>query len=159
VPPAPAWSYDFVTSTESVETCACDGTSRATSQVERLDDGGIRFSQVVRGGAQDASGELTWPFSLQQWGEMRPSGGQLEYRFGLTSGAGVHLYGGAAVLAETVTNKNNSTKYRFEGTFDLMNPQAPAVGLPSRGFVSATIGVWADGSIYVGSFTLTDAPA
>jgi RNA polymerase sigma-70 factor (ECF subfamily) len=159
LPPAPAWSYDFVSSTESVEQCTCDGSSRVTSQVERLDDGGLRFSQVVKGGVRDAAGDLTWPFYLQQWGEMGPFDGRLDYRIGITSAAGVHLYGGAAVLAETVTDADGSRVYRFEGTFSLTDPQSPAVGLPGRGFVTATLGVWSDGTIYVGSLILTDAPA
>jgi hypothetical protein len=71
----------------------------------------------------------------------------------------VHLYGGAAVLAETITNEDGSTVYRFDGTFSLTNPQSPAVGLPSRGFVTTTLRVWADGTIYAGSLTLTDATA
>jgi hypothetical protein len=90
---------------------------------------------------------------------MGPLDGRLDYRIGITSAAGVHLYGGAAVLAETVTDDDGSRVYRFEGTFSLTDPQSPAVGLPERGFVTATLGVWSDGTIYVGSLTLTDAPA
>jgi len=159
LPPAPAWSYEFVSSTESVETCECDEGSRATSQVERLEDGGFRFSQVVKGGARDSAGDLTWPFSLQQWGEVGPTGSLLEYRFSLKSAGGAHLYGGLATLAETAENEDGSTTYRFEGTFNLMNPQSPVAGLPGRGFVSATLRVWADGTIYGGSLTLSDVSA
>ena len=157
-PPAPAWSYDFVTSTESVESCACDGSSTASSsRIERLAEGAFGFSQVIQGGARDASGDQTWPFSLQQWGEVGPSAGRVDYRFRLTSAAGVFLYYGSGSLAETTQNEDGSTMYRFEGTYDLLSSQAVAPGLPSRGFGSLTIGVWQDGTIYTGSFALQDA--
>ncbi|MGH9026400.1 MAG: hypothetical protein ACRDWD_09855, partial [Acidimicrobiia bacterium] len=157
--PPPAWSYDFLSSTESVEACACDGTSTMSSQVKQLAEGGFTFSQVIRGAARDSAGDLTWPISLQQWGEIGPDGGVLEYRFRLSSIQGPHLYWGRAVLAETITHENGSTVYRFEGTFGPSNPSmVPATGLPHRGFVSATVGVWQEGTIYVGSVSLQDAP-
>ena len=159
LPPAPAWSYDFVTSTESVETCACDGSSTASSsRIERLEEGGFSFSQVVRGGVRDSGGDVTWPFSLQQWGRVGgESDGRIEYRFRLSSGAGTFLYYGSGVLAVVTDHEDGSATYRFEGTFDLLVPQSVAPGLPYRGFASVTIGVWQDQTIYTGSFTLQDA--
>ena len=158
LPPAPAWSYDFSSSVDSVETCVCDGSSNALgSRVQQLAEGGFSFAQVVRGGAGDAGGDVAWPFSLQQWGRIGASEGQIDYHFRLTSSAGVFLYYGSGVLAETVQNDDGSAMYRFEGTFDLMTTQTVSPGLPSRGFTSITMGVWQDGTIYVGSLALQDA--
>jgi hypothetical protein len=164
VPAAPPWSFVFSTSTESIETCDCDGTSRVQTQASPLEGGGLRFSQVVNGAAVDAAGEVTWPFYLLQEGsivrlpngEIDPAASLLEYRFGLESGAGTHLYYGAAALTEAVTNDDGSTLYRFEGTFNLMEPETAAPGLPSQGSVTATIGVWQDGTIFVGSLSLQE---
>ncbi len=139
-----------------METCACDATTRSTGLfVDRLPDG-ITFSQQVSGAALDSAGDPTWPFYLVQQGTLAP-GGSLSYHFGLDSGAGHFLYQGVAALGETVANEDGSTTYHFEGTFDLLSPSAPAAGLPYRGYVSATVGVWSDGTIYTGSFSLTEA--
>lgn len=159
VVPPPAWSFDFITSTTSVEICACDGSSATTApRVDRTGEDSFTFSQGIRGGASDSEGDLAWPFSLLQWGQVGPEGGRIEYRFGLTSVAGLFRYQGVGSLAETVRNEDGSALYRFEGTFELVDSSAaPAPGLPIRGFVSIRIGVWQDGTIYVGSFTLQDA--
>ena len=63
------------------------------------------------------------------------------------------------MLAEATASDNGAIEYRFEGTFDLTHPKDPVAGLPSRGFVSATIRVWPDGTIYGGSIALEDVPA
>ena len=158
IPPAPEWNYDFVTSTQSVEVCDCDGSSTtSTKWIQRLGDGEFSFSQAIRGGARDADGDLTWPFLLQQWGQVGLEGGSVDYRLTITSSAGLFLYYGSAVLAERVVNPDGSTTYRFEGTFGLLDPDVPAPGLPWRGFVSATVGVWQDGTIHTGSFSLVEA--
>jgi hypothetical protein len=157
-PAAPEWSYDFASSIDSVETCACDSSSVASgSRIQKLDDGGFSFSQVIRGGASDAGGDVAWPFSLQQWGDVGTTDGRIDYRFRLTSSTGVFLYYGSGVLAETTQNEDGSAMYRFEGTFELLMNKTVIPGLPSRGFVSLTIGVWQDGTIYTGSFAVHDA--
>jgi hypothetical protein len=159
-PPAPAWSYDFASSTESVETCGCDiTTSSALSRIEELPDGGFTFAKQVRGAARDASGDPSWLFSLSQWGDVSGADGRIEYRFRLTSAAGVFLYYGSGTLAQVTSAEDGSSAFRFEGTFELLTPQVAAPGLPTRGFASATIGVWQDGTIYTGSFALDDAGA
>ncbi len=155
VPPAPAWSFDLVSSVESVESCECPAPTLTSSRIEQS-DGGFSFSQVVTGGARDSNGDPTWPFYLIQNGQVGPEGGSLEYRFNLSSAGGEFLYGGAAALAETTAAEDGSVLYRFEGTFDLLSPTSPFAGLPWRGAVSVTIGVWADGTIYTGAYTLTD---
>jgi RNA polymerase sigma-70 factor (ECF subfamily) len=157
VPPAPAWSYSFTSSTESVETCDCAGTRLVTSHVSRREDGRVAFSTFVKGGALDAVGDPTWPFWLLQEGKVEGSLGTLAFRFGLSSSAGTFLYGGEAALAEAVEREDGSTSYTFAGTFDLLNPQQPVAGLPWRGTLTATVDVWVNGTIYGGSFFLSDA--
>jgi RNA polymerase sigma-70 factor (ECF subfamily) len=158
IPPAPAWTYELTASTQSVELCECDGSSTAsTKRIQGVGDGAFSFNQAIRGGARDSGGDLTWPFVLQQWGIVGPDGGSVEYRLTLTSSAGLFLYYGSAILVERVENADGSTTYRFEGTFGLLDAGAPAPGLPSRGFVSATVGVWQDGTIHTGSFSLVEA--
>jgi RNA polymerase sigma factor (sigma-70 family) len=157
-PPAPEWSYGFSSSVDSVEACACDGSSTASgSRIQQLAEGGFSFAQVIRGGAGEAGGDIAWPFSLQQWGQVGPLEGQIDYRFRLTSSAGVFLYYGSGVLAEMTPGDDGSTMYRFEGTFDLVTTRTVSPGLPSRGFASITMGVWQDGTIYAGSLALQDA--
>ena len=157
--PAPAWSFAFTSSSKSVESCSCSPDAELIASKVDHGENGFDFSQGIRGGARDAAGDLTWPFSLQQWGQVRADGGQLAFRFTLSSGAGNHLYGGSAALAEAVELDDGAVAYRFEGTFDLRNAPQPVAGLPWRGFVSATISVWPDGTIYAGSFSIQDAPA
>jgi RNA polymerase sigma-70 factor (ECF subfamily) len=160
VVPAPAWSYAFTVSTESVESCDCPASSYSGPPRVERGDGGFRFSRVITGAAVDAVGDPTWPFYLLQEAQVGPSvagGGSLEYRFGLGSGAGEFLYGGAAGLVETVEHENGSTTYRFEGTYSLSSPSTPLAGLPFRGFVAASVSVWEDGTFYAGSFSLTEA--
>jgi RNA polymerase sigma-70 factor (ECF subfamily) len=167
IPPAPAWTFAFTSNTESIETCGCGGSPTAQTQIRPADDGGFRFSQVINGAALDASGDEAWPFFLMQegavvrtaGGELDPATSLLEYRFGLQSGAGTHLYYGAATLTEAVEREDGSTLYRFEGTFNLSEATASAAGLPSRGTVAATIEVWQDGTIYGGSLSLDEIPA
>ncbi len=120
-------------------------------------EGGFTFSQVLSGGASDAAGDVAWSYALQHWGEVAPEGGKIDYRLTLISGAGTYLYGGSAILAETTELESGAIVYRFEGTFDLVNHRQPVAGLPWRGFVSATVGVWPDGSIFTGSLALEDA--
>jgi hypothetical protein len=156
-PPAPAWSFDFTSSTDSVETCACAGEAELVGSQVHQTPNGFTFSQGITGGVRDAAGDLTWPFSLQQWGDVRSDEGRLDYRFSLVSGAGNFLYGGAAALAEITELDDGALVYRFEGTFSLTGGSQPAPGLPSRGFVSATLGVWPDGTIYSASLSLEDA--
>jgi RNA polymerase sigma-70 factor, ECF subfamily len=159
-PPVPDWSFDVTSSTTSVESCSCSADGElVASQDDGAPDDLFTFSQAIRGGARDAVGDLTWPFALQQWGEIRPSGGRLEYRLMLSSGSGKYLYGGTAALAEVTEIPDGGTVYRFEGTFDLTKASQPVAGLPWRGFVSATIRVWSDGTIYGGSLALEDASA
>jgi hypothetical protein len=159
-PPVPAWSYDFVSSTESVESCGCDTASASPlARVEATDGGGFTFAKQIRGAARDAGGDASWLYSLSQWGDVNGPDGHLEFRFRLTSAAGVFLYYGSGTLAEVVASGDGAAVYRFEGTFELLTPQVAATGLPTRGFVSATLGVWQDGTIYTGSFALDDAGA
>jgi hypothetical protein len=160
VVPPPAWSYAFLTSTESVETCECDGlTSVSGHRVEDFGDGRFSFNQVIRGAAADAGGDPAWPFSLQQWGEVRGTEGRIDLRFRLESGAGDFLYAGQAALAEVVELDTGAVLYRFEGTYDLTSGAQTVPGLPLRGFVSLTIAVWDDGTIYTGSLALSDVQA
>jgi RNA polymerase sigma-70 factor (ECF subfamily) len=160
-PPAvPAWSYDFVSSTASVESCGCDAASVSPlARIEATEGGGFTFAKQIRGAARDASGDASWLYSLSQWGDVNGPDGHLEFRFRLTSAAGVFLYYGNGTLAEVVASADGSAAYRFEGTFELLTPQVAAPGLPTRGFVSATLGVWQDGTIYTGSFALDDTGA
>ena len=108
---------------------------------------------------RDSEGDLTWPFSLLLWGEVRSEAGQVDFRLTLTSGAGNYLYGGSGILAEVSELEDGAAEYRFEGTFERTNGRQPVAGLPSRGFVSATLRVWPDGTIYAGSLALEDVPA
>ena len=58
-------------------------------------------------------------------------------------------------MAEVAKADGEGTIYRFEGTFELLKGE-PVAGVPQRGFMSATIGMWADGTIYSGSLALED---
>jgi RNA polymerase sigma-70 factor (ECF subfamily) len=157
--PAPAWSFELTSSTESVETCSCPPTGELVgSQLDRAQDG-FTFSQSIRGGTRDSAGDLTWPFSLLLWGEVRSEAGQVDFRLTLTSGAGNYLYRGSGILAEVSELEDGAAEYRFDGTFERTNGRQPVAGLPSRGFVSATLRVWPDGTIYAGSLALEDVPA
>jgi len=159
-PPAPAWTYGFVSSTDSVESCGCDATSiSAASRIQPVEGGGFTFAKQIRGAALDASGDAAWAYSISQWGDVSGPDGRIGYRFRLTSAVGTFLYYGSGTLAEVVASDDGSTTYRFEGTFELLTPQVAAPGLPTRGFASATLGVWQDGTIYTGSFALEDAGA
>ncbi len=155
IPPAPAWTFDFVSSTESIETCECPPSTLTTSQLER-GEGQFSFSQLINGGALDSNGDVTWPFYLVEDGVVGADGGSLEYRFGLSSAGGDFLYGGVASLTETTTADDGSVTYRFDGTFDLLNASSPVAGLPWRGFTTITVRVWVDGTIYGGSLTVDD---
>jgi hypothetical protein len=156
-PPAPAWSFTFQSSMESVETCACP-ESRVTTAPVSAEDGVFAFSTVITGGAVDAVGDPTWPFHLIQNGAVQADGGELLLRFGLTSVVG-HLYEGTADLVDTIEHEGGSTTYRFEGSYALITPDVPLAGLPWRGTVTATIGVWADGTIFTGSLALQELVA
>jgi RNA polymerase sigma-70 factor, ECF subfamily len=157
--PAPAWSFELTSSTASVETCSCSpGGELVGSQFDQAQDG-FTFSQNIRGGTRDSEGDLTWPFSLLLWGEVRSEAGQVDFRLTLTSGAGNYLYGGSGILAEVSELEDGAAEYRFDGTFERSNGRQAVAGLPSRGFVSAMLRVWPDGTIYAGSLALEDVPA
>ena len=71
-PPAPAWSFEFTSSTDlrrDLLVLGRRGAGRLPGRTERED--GFDFSQTIRGGVRDAAGDLTWPFFLQQWGEVQ----------------------------------------------------------------------------------------
>jgi hypothetical protein len=116
------------------------------------------FSTVITGGAIDAVGDPSWPFHLIQNGAVQADGGELLLRFGLTSVVG-HLYGGEADLVDTIEHEDGSTTYRFEGSYALITPEVPLAGLPWRGTLTATLGVWADGTIFTGSLALQELVA
>jgi RNA polymerase sigma-70 factor, ECF subfamily len=158
-PPAPAWSFEFRSSTTSVESCACTADVKPFESQLEATDTGFTFSQTLRGGALDAEGDVTWPFALLQWGDVDGSTGSLDFRFTLDSGSGRYLYAGTASLAKSSQDAQGGVIYRFEGTFDLTDGGDLVAGLPSRGFVSTTLSVWPDGTIYGGSFSLQDAEA
>jgi hypothetical protein len=146
------------TSTDSVESCACDGASSASGQrVDAHGDGAFSFSQVIRGAAADADGDPAWPFSLLQWGDVGADDGRLDIRLTLSSIDGDFLYAGQGVFVEAVDLGDGAVQYRFDGTFNLSAPDEPAPGLPARGFFVATLSVWQDGTIYAGSLSLSDA--
>ena len=127
-PPAPAWSFGLTSSTDSVESCACPADAELVgSQVELREDG-FTFSQAIRGGVRDAAGDLTWPFSLQQWGEIAGTEGSLGFKLTISSLAGDFLYSGTSVLAESTISDDGAIEYRFEGTFDLTHPKDPVPG-------------------------------
>jgi hypothetical protein len=153
----PAFSYTFTTTTMSTETCGCPDATVDASNFDRTGDS-FSFSQSIRGGTRDAAGDPTWPFSLQQWGQGNGSVGGLDFSFTLDSKSGQFTYGGSAALAERSTLPDGAVMYRFEGTFRPINSQ-PVPGLPVRGSVSTTLSVWRDGTIFAGTFALTDAPA
>jgi hypothetical protein len=46
--------------------------------------------------------------------------------------------------------------YSFVGGYQL-RPDQEALGVPVQGRFSARVGVWPDGTIYLGSFTLLEA--
>jgi hypothetical protein len=155
-PPAPAWTYALTASTESVDSCECEETRLASSHVSRDQEGNVAFSAVVTGGALDAVGDPTWPYYVLQEATITPEGGHLQLRFGLTSAAGRFLYGGEAALVESVELEDGSRIFTFEGTYDLLNPQLAAAGLPQTGIFTATVGIWTNGKLYTGSLVLTD---
>ena len=158
--PAPAWSFSFTTSGASVESCGCDPAPElVSSSVEGTVGGDLSFAQVVRGAAYDSAGDPTWPFYLSWAGAVGPAGGHLGSEFMLSSVAGMYWYEGAAVVAAVTTNEDGSTTYRFRGTYELRPDQDPVAGIPVSGALSASVGVWADGTLFVGSFALHESPA
>jgi RNA polymerase sigma-70 factor (ECF subfamily) len=159
VPPAPAWSFTFTSSNESVETCDCDPAPRlVSSSLEGEVGGEVTFAQTVEGAAVDVVGDPTWPFVLQLSGAAGPSGGRIDYGFTLSSAGGLYSYEGGAVLAEAGANSEDGSHfYRFYGTYQLVPGPDPVAGIPQRGFLRATLAIWPDGTIYLGSVALSEA--
>ena len=62
------------------------------------------------------------------------------------------------MLAEVAVSGDGGIDVSLRGTFDLMTPSTRPLGSLERGFVSATIRVWPDGTIYGGSIALEDVP-
>jgi hypothetical protein len=158
VGPAPGWSFTFTSSNPSIEDCACDPTPQLVSSSLTGEPGAdITFAQTVEGAVADAEGDPTWPFHLELSGSAGPSDGTLEAAFTLYSIAGQYLYDGTAVLAEAVEGEDGSVTYRFYGTYQLTGGADPVTGIPQRGFLTASLGVWPDGTIYLGSIALAEA--
>jgi hypothetical protein len=148
----PAFSYTFTTTTMSTETCACPGATAEARNFDRTDE---NFTFSITGGALDDAGDPTWAFSLQQWGNASSG---LDFSFTLDSKSGQSRYGGSATLVDRSPLPDGAVLYSFVGNFRPINSQ-PGSGFPVRGSVSTTLSVWRDGTIFAGSFALTDAPA
>jgi hypothetical protein len=87
-----------------------------------------------------------------------PSAGSLDFQIILGTDSGVLVHSaGALPLIEVSEQADGAFLYRFQGTFSLQNAEAAPPGLPTHGFVTATLGIWADGTTYVGSIHLADA--
>jgi hypothetical protein len=158
VPPQPPeFKFLFTSSTTSTETCTCPDVPPDGSNFDRSGDS-FKFSQSVHGGALDAEGDRTWPFSLAMYGQGNASSGGLNFTFTLDSESGQSTYGGSAPLVGPTPLDDGAMMYSFEGDFRPINSQ-PGPGLPLRGRVSITLSVWRDGTIYFGSLALTEAPA
>jgi len=159
IPPAPAWSFTFTSSNESIESCDCDPTPQLLSSSFEGDVGDdITFAQTVEGAMLDVVGDPTWPFHLELSGEAGSGGGHLVYAFTLTSLGGRYSYEGDASLSEAgSSSEEGSVFYRYYGAYRLGDDQQPVAGIPIRGTVRARIAVWPDGTIYLGSFALSEA--
>ncbi len=156
---APAWSFTFTSSNESVESCVCDPAPHlVSSSLEGEVGGDVTFAQSIEGVVTDAAGDPTWPFSLTLSGAAGPSGGRIEYGFTLTSVAGEYAYEGGAVLAEAgADSRDGSRFYRFYGTYESVPGPDALAGIPQRGFLRATLSIWPDGTIFLGSVDLSEA--
>jgi RNA polymerase sigma-70 factor (ECF subfamily) len=160
IPPAPAFGFDVSTSTDSEETCACDGSaSISPAQVNVIADGEYSFSHLVETGVRDASGDLAWDGKVQLWGHVSSESGTLDFQIILTTDSGVLVYSAGALGLVEIADDGDGTLYRFEGTFGLANAEVAPPGLPTSGFASVRLGIWADGTTYVGSINLADAAA
>jgi hypothetical protein len=160
-PPAPAWDFGLTFLGPAVEPCECGVVSTLdSSHLEGEVGGQVSFRQVVRGTVRDAQGRALWQFYLELDGAAAGSDGHLTYKLVLGSGDGPSWYEGEAVLASSTNGEGRSTLYQFVGGYAVPADQVPpAGGEPVGGRVAATIGVWGDGTIYFGSFTLLEASA
>ncbi len=155
IPPAPAWTFSFVTAGLSVESCGCDTTPRlVTSSSKGTPSEGVSFAQEVEGAVFDAGDDPTWPFWLSFSGSAGPNGGRLRAELMLASAGGLFWYEANGNIVETTENADGSVVYDFVGAFSLRPDQQPVAGIPRMGRISVSLGVWADGVVYLGSVAL-----
>jgi hypothetical protein len=156
VGPAPDWSMSFTSSTDSVEVCSCDPTSKlVASNVQLRDDHGVAFSSQIKGVVADRSGDPTWPVFLFMNGDT--GAGRISYNFDLTSAAGRFLYRGVGTLTDSTSGDEGSMTYTFSGTYRVMDDAVPAAGVPYGGTMIASLSIWPDGTLYAVSFDMHDA--
>lgn len=158
IPPAPAWTFSFGAGWPSVENCGCDPTPRLVSASTggTIQDG-FTFSQVVEGAVRDAQGDPAWSFHLEFSGRATGVEGSLEHRFALWSLAGPYSYAGEASLVGAAVGEDGAVTYTFVGSYALDEGQEPVAGVPQRGTLTVSLSVWPDGTLFGGSFTLTEA--
>jgi RNA polymerase sigma-70 factor (ECF subfamily) len=159
-PPAPDWSGSFLYLGPPTQPCECDGpTTLSESRLEGAAGQEISFHQVINGVVHDNAGSALWGYYLELDGAAGRSDGNLALKFVLGTAEGGRYYDGDGFLASATRNDNGSVTYQFVGAYAMRSDQAPVLGAPLQGRIVATISVWRDGTIYVGSFTMLEASA
>lgn len=152
IPPAPALTFVFGTGATSEERCGCGGTSVVSETVEgTLPD--VSFSQAIEGAALEASGEAAWTLSMDLSGTVSASGGELRFSFVLGAEGELSSYEGTASVTGSEVDTNGAYLFTFGGSY---RPLGDVVeGRPAGGAMSAQVGIWPDGSIYLAAFDLS----
>jgi RNA polymerase sigma-70 factor (ECF subfamily) len=156
-PPAPAWGFAFTFLGPPAVGCSCASAPELVSSTLEGEVGGpITFGQAIKGTVSGPNGGALWPYYVELAGSAGPDAGDLAVTFVLGSDAGPHWYEATGSLVDTSLEKDGSTTYRFVGDYELRVDQDPTTAGPIGGRLMASIGVWPDGTIYVGSMTLLE---
>jgi RNA polymerase sigma-70 factor (ECF subfamily) len=157
-PPAPAWAFGLRYIGPTVAPCACTAeTTLESSSMEGDLRAEVTLRQAVKGAVADTNGHPLWPYYLEFEGTAGRTEGALVFKLVISpDGASPYWYDGEGFLSSATRGEHGSMTYSFVGGYQL-RPDQEALGVPVQGRFSARVGVWPDGTIYLGSFTLLEA--
>ena len=106
----------------------------------------VRFSQTVTGSLDGPKDTVTRIY-LEYWGSAEGTAGNVEFWLFLDTPAGRYEYRATGSLAPVPPAQDESTVYRFIGSYALTTAPALAeAGMPHDGFITLDLSFWADGT-------------
>ena len=155
-PPAPAWGMTFSSDVSSEATCGCPAARSIRTNVTGTPGEAVSWYQLAWGPVLDGEGDVAWSVAVEHRADVQQDGGTMDVRFTIRTPDGPFLYSGIAVLSEAIRHDGGGYSYRFVGSYRVKTAIPEEAVAPRQGELTAEVGLWTDGTLFLSSFALAE---
>ncbi|HJU57579.1 MAG TPA: sigma-70 family RNA polymerase sigma factor [Actinomycetota bacterium] len=154
--PAPAWEMVFSSDVSSEETCGCSTARSIRTKVDGTPGEDVSWDQLAWAPVLDGEGDVAWSVAIEHRAAVQEGVGTMSVRFTIRTREGSFLYIGFADLSEAVSNDDGGYSYRFVGRYRAKTFVPEEAVAPRQGQLIASVALWPDRTLYLGSFALIE---